>query len=140
MLVYSFLVAATLVVVSNAHCGDSRINGTDPSDPTSAFQGLFTYPKPDDDFALFVLIIGDDKKSFENGGVTDFLPVTDTTTLYQQQNDKGDKIGKTLNILEVYGDDAELFKDLCEEYWACAYVHLRECCCYYMDDRLYSDF
>jgi hypothetical protein len=127
MLVYSFLVAATLVAVSNAHCGDSLINGTDPSDASTAFQGLFTYPKPEDDSEnLFdVGTLDTNKRSFNNDGVKDFNQDPDNTTLYQAQDDKGDKYGNTLNIDDVYGDDAGTFKELCEEIWACTYVHLR---------------
>jgi hypothetical protein len=141
MLVYSFLVAASLMAVSNGHCGDSLINGVDPSDTNTAFQGLFTYPEPGDDVKnLFDVNDNvDNKRRFDNDGVLDFNQDPDNTTLYQAQDDEGDKFGNTLNIDDVYGGDAETFKDLCEELWACAYVHLREYCCY-MDDRLYFDF
>jgi hypothetical protein len=137
LLVYSFLVAATLVAVSNAHCGDLKIDGVNPSSVSSVYQGLFTYPDPADD-SLYDNS-GSAKRRFDCDGVIDFEPLIDTTTLYQAQDDEGDKFGNTLDIEAVYNTQAETFKELCEEIWACAYVHLRECC-YYMDYILYSDF
>jgi hypothetical protein len=135
MLVYSFLVAATLVAVSNAHCGDFKIDGSDPSSNSSVFQGLFTYPRPEgDDTGIFD---DSDGRMFESDGV--WYWDANATTLYQAQDDEGAKIGNTLDIEAVYNTSADTFKELCEEVWACGYVHLRECYCN-MDCRLYSDF
>jgi hypothetical protein len=116
------LIVISLIDVARAGCSDTKAAGIAVDKDSGAYEGFF-YPTVSDEG-----ISGESQRIFENT-VKD-LQVTYNAILmrqvflldrkYQATDGEGDAFGNELDIEEEYGDEADDFKNTCEELWACS--------------------
>jgi hypothetical protein len=114
ILLSAFLVAFGLSGHVAARCSDAKVGD---QFVWARYNDTFIYPLED---PLFNAITPHFSVFESLGVIVNRVTVTNVTLDYMYRDEKFETKGNALNISDVYGNQADEFKGLCEELWACS--------------------